>query len=224
MGKLSATSLYRIKQVDKRLYGDWLLKKHYAKRLCPISYAFGLVDKSDNIEGVITFGCPPNKEYNDGKCIFKKNKIRTLELNRLVLNSNTPKNTASYFIMQAIKKLPTPIALVSYADANHNHHGYVYQATNWLYTGTSAKKHRYTFEDGTTFDMRRDIDKKGKITGRVELLPTYRYIYLHGNKKEKKDMRKDMKWEVLAYPKGQNKQYDCIDIQMKSPQGDLFSD
>ena len=136
MGKSSTTSLYRIKQVDKRLYEDWLLKKHYAKRLCPISYAFGLVDKSDNIEGVITFGSPPNKEYNDGKCIFNENKIRTLELNRLVLNSNTPKNTASYFIMQAIRKLPTPMALVSYADANHNHHGYVYQATNWLYTGT----------------------------------------------------------------------------------------
>ena len=224
MGKSSTTSLYRIKQVDKRLYEDWLLKKHYAKRLCPISYAFGLVDKSDNIEGVITFGSPPNKEYNDGKCIFNKNKIRTLELNRLVLNSNTPKNTASYFIMQAIRKLPTPMALVSYADANHNHHGYVYQATNWLYTGTSAKKHLYTFEDGTTFDIKRGIDKKGKIVGVKELLPTHRYIYLHGNKKEKRDMKKDMKWAILPYPKGTNKKYDCIDIQMKSLQGDFFSD
>tara|TARA_Y100000114_G_scaffold81932_1_gene75621 strand:+ start:2554 stop:3216 length:663 start_codon:yes stop_codon:yes gene_type:complete len=212
---------YKVKQIQNFEVKEWLLEKHYARRLCPISYAFGLADTDNNLAGVITFGCPPNKEYNDGKCIFYKKRVKTLELNRLVINSNAPKNTASFFIMQAIKQLPAPMALVSYADANYNHHGYVYQATNWLYTGTSAKKHRYTFEDGTTFDMRRDVDKKGRIVNTEELMPTYRYIYLHGNKKEKKDMKRDMKWDVKAYPKGNNKNYECVDINAKT-QKDLF--
>lgn len=213
---------YRIKQLKNYEVQDWLLEKHYAKRLCPISYAFGLVDLDQNLEGVITFGCPPNKEYNDGKCIFHKKRVKTLELNRLVLNSHTPKNSASYFITRAINKLPTPMALVSYADANHNHHGYVYQATNWLYTGTSTKKFEYMFEDGTTFDIRRGIHKKGKVVGKKEMLPTFRYIYLHGNKKEKRDMKKDMKWDIKAYPKGNNKNYECVDIKAKLRQMDLF--
>ena len=65
------------------------------------------------------------------------------------------------------------------------------------------------------------IDKKGVIVGKEEMLPTYRYIYLHGNKKEKKDMKKDMKWDVKAYPKGNNKNYECVDINAKTHK-DLF--
>lgn len=224
MSKESLSSTYKVKQIGIRLYEDWLLEKHYARRLCSISYAFGLVSCDANIQGVITFGTPLSKAYNQGQCIFNEYRVKTLELNRLVLNSITPSNTASYFIMQAINKLPRPLALVSYADPNHNHHGYVYQATNWLYTGTSAKKHKYIFEDGSSIDVKRNLDRKGKIVETIELLPTHRYIYLHGNKKEKKDMKKDMKWQILPYPKGKNKKYDCTDIQMKSLQGDLFDD
>jgi len=33
--------------------------------------------------------------------------------------------------------------VVSYADTSQNHHGYIYQATNWIYTGLSAKRPDY---------------------------------------------------------------------------------
>ncbi len=212
---------YSVRQLNNHEYRDWLLKKHYAKRLCSVSYAFGLIDLDQNVVGIITFGCPPNKEYNDGKCIFSCIKVKTLELNRLVLNSDTPKNSASFFIMKAINKLPKPTAIVSYADANQNHHGYVYQATNWLYTGTSTKKFKYTFEDGSTFDIRRGIDKKGNVVSKEEMLPTFRYIYIHADKRDKKNLVKDMRWDIEQYPKGLNKNYECIDIKMKA-QLDLF--
>ncbi len=29
--------------------------------------------------------------------------------------------------------------IVSYADTSQNHHGYIYQATNWIYTGLTKK-------------------------------------------------------------------------------------
>ena len=47
---------------------EWLLKKHYAKRTCSVSYAYGLI-YDNKIVGVCTFGFPPNYNYNDGKCI-----------------------------------------------------------------------------------------------------------------------------------------------------------
>ncbi len=55
-----------------------------------------------------------------------------------------------------------------------------------------------------------------------KLKPTYRYLYLLGSKKEKKAMLEDLKYEHLDYPKGNNKNYECIDIDMKI-QPELFS-
>lgn len=202
---------YKVVHLQNGEHTEWLLKKHYAKRTCSVSYAFGLI-YDGKIVGVCCFGFPPNYNYNNGKCIFNNMQVKTLELNRLVINTYSVKNLLSYFVSQCIKMLPMPMALVSYADQNQNHHGYIYQATNWLYTGESTPKKQYIFEDGSTFDIRRGIDKKGKIVDIVDLKPTHRYIYLHGNKSQKKAMIKDLKMKIFPYPKGQNKNYECIDL------------
>ena len=204
---------YKVMELRNGEHNDWLLKKHYAKRPCSVSYAFGLV-KDEKIIGVCTFGFPPNYNYNDGKCVFNSLKVTTLELNRLVINSNQQPNLLSYFVSKCLKLLPKPTAIVSYADPNQNHHGYIYQATNWLYTGESTPKKRYTFEDGSTFDIRRGVDKKGKIVAVEDLKPTHRYLFFTGSKQQKKQMLKDLKMEILPYPKGQNQNYECVDIDM----------
>lgn len=204
---------YTVKRLYKGEHKDWILKKHYAKRICSVSYAFGLI-KDLKIIGICTFGFPPNYNYNDGKCIFHDLKIKTLELNRLVINDNEEKNLLSFFLAKCLKLLPSPLALVSYADPNVHHTGYIYQATNWFYTGTSTPKKRYHFDDGSTFDIRRGIDKKGKIIFIEKLLPTHRYLYFIGNKKQKKEMLKDLKMKVLPYPKGKNKKYETFDLDM----------
>lgn len=204
---------YKVIVLRNGEHNEWLTKKHYAKRKCSVSYAFGLINDT-NIIGICTFGFPPNYNYNNGKCVFNSLEVQTLELNRLCINSNSEKNLLSFFVSQCIKMLPKPMALVSYADPNQNHHGYIYQATNWLYTGESTPKKRYTFEDGSTFDIRRGVDTKGKIVDVEDLKPTLRYIYLHGSKTQKKAMLKDLKLELLPYPKGQNKNYECVDIDM----------
>lgn len=204
---------YTVKRLYKGEHKDWILKKHYAKRICSVSYAFGLI-KDLKIIGICTFGFPPNYNYNDGKCIFHDLKMKTLELNRLVINDNEEKNLLSFFLAKCLKLLPSPLALVSYADPNVHHTGYIYQATNWFYTGTSTPKKRYHFDDGSTFDIRRGIDKKGKIIFIEKLLPTHRYLYFIGNKKQKKEMLKDLKMKVLPYPKGKNKKYETFDLDM----------
>lgn len=204
---------YKIVALNQQEYKPWVLEKHYAKRLPSVSYAFGLVH-IDKIVGVVTFGYPPNYSYNNGKCIFNTYECLTLELNRLVVNDHSIRNLPSYFVSNALKKLPKPCAIVSYADPNQNHVGYIYQATNWFYTGESSVKHRYHFEDGSTFDIRRGIDKKGKIVKVEKLKPTHRYIYFNASKSEKKKMIKDMKMKVLEYPKGQSLKYDSKHIDM----------
>ena len=90
------------------------------------------------------------------------------------------KNCLSYFVSQCLKLLPQPMAVISYADPNVYHTGYIYQATNWYYTGTSTPKKRYHFEDGSTFDIRRGIHTKGNIVKVEKMKPTFRYLYLLG--------------------------------------------
>jgi hypothetical protein len=186
---------------------DWLINKHYAKRMCSISYAFGLyIDGVLN--GVCTFGFPPNYNYNNGKCVFNTYQCLTLELNRLVVNDGLPKNTLSFFVSKCLKMLPNPSCIVSYADQNQGHNGYIYQATNWIYTGVSTPKHKYVFKDGSTFDIRRGIENKGEVVDKILLKPTHRYLYFNGSKTDVKKMKKYLKMKVYKYPKGDNKRYD----------------
>ena len=69
----------------------------------------------------------------------EKNKHLVIELNRLVLKNNK-KNEASRLIGASFKLLPKPKIIVSYADTQQNHLGVVYQATNFLFTGTTKPR------------------------------------------------------------------------------------
>lgn len=209
---MSIKSKYEVRPIQKEETYPWLLGKHYARRKPSISYAFGLYEYDCGVlihKGCCTFGYPPNYMYNDGRCVFNEYKCNTLELNRLIVNDGLDKNTLSFFVSSCLKSLPTPSCIVSYADPNNGHHGYIYQATNWLYTGVSTPKHKYTFENGESFDIRRGIDKKGKVIKKELLKPTHRYLYFCGSKKQKKKMYDDLKMESISYPKGDNKRYDA---------------
>lgn len=138
--------------IKRETYKGWLLEKHYAKRLCNVMYAFGLfIDKE--LEGVITFGMPPSSTLGSSIC-GDKYKSDVLELNRLITNDGLPKNTLSRFLVQAIKMLPKPKIIISFADENFGHHGYIYQATNFIYTGRSSNTKQLIDKDGNEFHFR----------------------------------------------------------------------
>lgn len=205
---MSIKEKYTVKPIDTYQALDWVLNKHYARRKCSISYCFGLYE-NDILVGVCTFGFPPNYNYNDGKCVFKAFRCLTLELNRLVVNDNLDSNSLSFFVSKSLIMLPNPCCIVSYADPNVGHHGYIYQATNWIYTGESTPKHKYHFENGQTFDIRRGIENKGKVVKKELLLPTHRYLFFNAGKKTRKAMISDLKMPIIDYPKGQNNRYDA---------------
>ena len=98
---------------------EWLRKKHYLKRLPALQFCFGLYEKNELV-GVVTFGSPPSKNLCEGVC-GKEYKNNVLELSRLCLLNNK-KNEASFFISKALKFLPQPSIIVSYADISQGHH------------------------------------------------------------------------------------------------------
>jgi len=177
----------------------WLLQKHYAKRIPQIMYAFGLYEENQLV-GVVTYGIPASPSLCMGIC-GKEWSDKVLELNRLCLLDNS-KNQSSFLVANSIKLLPKPTIVVSYADQAQGHVGYVYQATNFLYTGATKERTDMGGRDG-----KHSRHNKDPLI-RVFRSSKNRYVYFHGNKKHKKLMRSLLKYNVLPYPKGDTKKYD----------------
>ena len=135
----------------------------------------------------------------------------------------------SYFVSQCLKLLHKPIAIISYADSGKKHHGYIYQATNWFYTGEGAggwgwavkgleHLHHTSIEDSVGRYENRNKNIKLKELLKIKYgdrlykkkeSKKHRYFYFIGTKKQKKDMLKNLKYEIKHYPKGDNKRYDA---------------
>jgi hypothetical protein len=197
----------------------WLLQKHYAKRMCPISYAFGLYD-NDELVGVVTYGTPSSSPLRTGICGPQFGDL-VVELNRLCCD-NQP-NRASFLIGRSLKMLPKPLIVVSYADMEQGHVGYVYQATNFIYTGLSAKRTDWRIKGqehlhgATIADMSRGQpnraqwmrEKFGDDFYLKDRSRKHRYIFFLGTKKQKQQMVEALKYPVEPYPKGESKKYDA---------------
>mgnify|MGYP006437534075 CR=1 FL=1 len=194
----------------------WIINIHYAHREPPISHAFGAY-RGDEIIGVITYGVPSSAPLRRGVC-GDEWKDCVLELNRLVCLPE--KNLASILISRSIKQLPKPKIIISFADIAQGHVGYVYQATNWIYTGLSAKRTDWSLggksHGATVADMSRGHEnraeymrgKYGDSFSLKERSRKHRYIYIHASRQEKRKIGKQLKYQVQPYPKGESARYD----------------
>ena len=210
---------YKIIPIKKKDYEYFILNIHYAKRMPPISYAYGLIDINGGVlgngelVGIITYGFPFSSSLRSGIAgsMYEK---RVLELNRLCLLNNK-KNEASMLVGGSLKLLPNDSIVVSFADTEQNHYGYVYQATNFLYTGLSAKRSDYIMRGKEHMHHQNILDEfRGSKTRTKDMLNKYgdlmyikersrkhRYIIFVGNKRFKKMARKSLKYEIKPYPK-----------------------
>jgi hypothetical protein len=198
---MSITEKYKVFSIESQMTYDWLLHKHYAKRIPSISYAFGLYDQNILV-GVMTIGKPASPSLCDGVCGKEFNQY-VYELNRLCINDDLEKNVLSFFVGKCLKSIPDNLILVSYADTLMNHHGYIYQATNWIYTGATKERTDIGFEDGT---HSRHYSKNIDYSIRKFRSSKHRYVFFIG--KMKKIFRKNLKYKIENYPKGENKKYD----------------
>ncbi len=184
---------YDILRVSYEETKPFILDIHYAKRMPSITHAFGLY-RGHSLIGVVTYGSPASPALCKG-IAGEKNKHHVLELNRLVLKENK-KNQASILIGASLKLLPKPKIIVSYADTAQNHLGIVYQATNFMFTGTSKPRTDMAGKDG-----KHSRHHLGDTTNRVDRSAKHRYIYLLGGKTWKKNMLKELSYQPLDYPK-----------------------
>ena len=178
----------------------WLLEKHYAKRMCPISYAFGLYE-NNQLVGVVTYGVPASPFLCMGVC-GEEHKDIVLELNRLCLNDGI-KNGASFLVGKSLQMLPKPTIVVSYADTSMNHIGYIYQASNFIFTGTTKERTDMAGEDG-----KHSRHNLGISENRINRSAKHRYIYFVGNKHQKKLLMNKLNYSIEQYPKGDSQKYD----------------
>jgi len=201
----------KVEKIKREECEDYILNIHYAKRWPSITYAYGLFEGNELV-GVVTYGTPPSAPLRRG--IAGDEYISDiLELNRLCLKYNR-KNEASFLVGNSLKLLPTKKIVVSFADTSQSHKGIVYQATNFIYTGLSAKRtdwalkgkehlHGQTIADEFRGIKNRAKAMREKYGDDFYLNPRprkHRYIYIVGDKRYKRDVKKALKYKVCPYP------------------------
>lgn len=203
-----------VRQITYTETKPFILGVHYARRMPCVQYAFGLFE-GGVLCGCVTYGTPASPALCRGLA-GEKNRKHVLELNRLVLLPEySGDNRASFLIAHSLKMLPSRTFVVSYADTAWSHVGYVYQATNWLYTGMSAKRVD-TYQPGGLHP--RAYNKNDHSDLYQTRSQKHRYVYLVGNKREKREMRKELIYKVLPeYPKGDETRYDPESPQIIEP-------
>lgn len=185
----------------------FLLPRHYSGRKPVVSKAFGLVEDGF-LKAVITYGKPASPSICKGLC-GEQYSDSVYELNRMCRVDDYDK-PLSRFVATTLRMLkPLNWIVVSYSDTAMNHHGYVYQACNFLYTGTSAPHADKYVPEGSghnrhaeSFDVRKDEFS-------VERSIKHRYVYFcTKSKRLKKEWMNSLRYPVLPYPKGDNSNYE----------------
>lgn len=188
-----------VKRIHPKETHDFILNKHYAQRLPSISFAYGMFF-DDKLEGILTIGKPASNALCEGVC-GKEYKEKVYELNRLIVNEGLMPNVLSKFVSTVLRDLKDKdLIIVSYADEGMNHHGYIYQATNFLYTGKNKERtDKYTEGNKHSRHYNNENNHLRKVR-----TSKHRYIYFTNNKKKWTSL---LKYKVEPYPKGDNGRY-----------------
>lgn len=178
---------------------DWLLNVHYLQRMPSINYAFGLFEDGKCL-GICTFGMPASGNLCQGIC-GKEWETNVFELNRMVFNNHV-ENGCSRLVAGAIRLLPKPMIIISYADTEYGHVGKVYQACNFIYTGLSAKRRDYIVPDG------KHPKGREKTQETVERSRKHRYLFIHASKSDRKKIIQSLNYTIEPYPQGTPRRYE----------------
>lgn len=140
--------------------------------------------------GALIFGCGTGGVQKIGEGLGC-GKFGTAELSRIALASH--RSSVSRIISIALRILrkaqPGLRLIVIYADPSAGHHGGVYQAGGWIYTGKSSKDFMYRDRDGVEHHSRNvsgsgfkkfygkttEVVKSGDCA-KIPLEPKHRYL------------------------------------------------
>lgn len=182
---------------------EFLLPRHYSGRKPSITYAFGYFENR-KLKAVLTIGKPASNSLCVGVC-GEQYSSKVYELNRLCVDGEI-QIQLSQFVAYCLKWVARDnLIIVSYADTQMNHNGYIYQACNFIYTGkTKSRTDKYT--EGGKHSRHYDNDKQNGI--RKVRSSKHRYIYFATTRKQKLIYYDSLKYSIEAYPKEPNKRYE----------------
>lgn len=212
-----------LKVVDNIYAKSFIEKWHYSKTCSNIVVALGEYYNGE-MKNCIVFNYCSGREM--AKQVMKNgDNTNTIELARMVSLEPKPKNMESYCIAKALKwlkqNMPQFKIIISYADNTMGHHGYCYQASGFTYYGQSrpVKEH---YIDGKRVHERvlnsrygsASYDNVKNILGeryvvKINKKTKSRYYKINAqNKKELKEIQKNILVKSLPFPKGDNTRYD----------------
>jgi hypothetical protein len=200
---------YSFMAVDLKFVRDFIEANHYSKSVngCKVTQCYCLLDGLE-IVGAMLFGELSTTSWKR----YGQTEKDVIELRRLCTKDDCVKNTESWFVAQAIKHLKKKYSYkicISYADPYHGHVGYIYQATNWNFVGTTNKDKLLKTPEGKLYHSRamrtkykgdykpfakrlRLLDAQGRLEV-VEVPGKYIYTYT---------LDKKQKSNGAPYPKG----------------------
>jgi hypothetical protein len=199
-----------VRQIDYQTAIGFLLPRHYSGRKPNVAIAFGWFDDENVLKAVCTFGKPASPPLCSGICGVE-NKDSVYELNRLCRTDDWAE-PLSQFVSYCLREISKKDwIVVSFADTDMNHNGYIYQACNFLYTGkTKERTDKYT--ENNKHPRHYDNSKQGEF--RKIRSAKHRYVYFcTKNKRLKAKWQNDLNYEVMQYPKGDNQNYVLGDYQ-----------
>jgi hypothetical protein len=206
---MSLKENYEVRKITYNEAMQVVIENHYLHRKAPCSHAWGLFEiNSNELVGVVVYGVSASSTLLKGVCGPDESR-NVYELTRLWIHDKVPKNGESFLIGNTLKLLDKEI-IVSYADSSQEHRGVVYQATNFIYTGLSAKfrdpkivglenQHHATYANGLT--NAQVIEKFGDRVYWVERPRKHRYVYFNAAGKRKKELLTKLRYKNLPYPK-----------------------
>jgi len=196
---------YSIRPIGYKLAMDIVVREHYLHRKFASSRAFGLF-LGEQIKGVICYGTPSSAPLRKALA-GPENELNVVELMRLWVCDSVPRNGESFLIGNTLKHAGKEI-VVSYAEVAMGHVGTVYQATNWLYTGLSARRRQFKIEGVTTHcqrladmhsaaELREIYGEKFAYEWRP---PKHRYVCINAKGRRRQELISKIKYPLQPYP------------------------
>lgn len=201
-GPVSGMTVGPVEQIDVR---EFCRRWHYTNSGGSALWNYGLYD-GPTMVGIVAYNLPTRRAC--ASVFGEEYAANVAHMGRLVCADDAPRNSESRLIGASLKMLavdkPNIWAVLTFAAQDEGHVGYVYQATNAIYTGTGGYYQNFSVDgrlistNGTGNTLARMAALGGKVT---RALPKHRYVYILGTPAQRRERRKLLKLPSLPYPK-----------------------
>lgn len=187
---------------------EFAQRYHYTETGGAATWRWGLWNGAV-LHGVVAYNLPTRTTCES---VFGKDYHQHVwHMGRLILSESSPRNSESRLIGGSLRAIerdhPTVWCVLTYAATDVGHIGTVYQATNAIYTGTSSVEHYYidtlgqrrsNYVNGARLSKESAVHRNWTVH---DSLPKHRYLYILGNKTQRRQRRALLQYPSLPYPK-----------------------